>query len=300
MSYSTEAPLSLVSKADTPAPIQTWAIASQIQTKNSSESPLALDKLRTKHLGHHVLYADALPSTQTLLQKITLDLRPHDLPDFRLVCWTPIQQSGKGRGTNTWVSPEGCLTFSFQSVLTDGSNLPFMQYLVSLAIIRTTQRFGASNVFIKWPNDIYADNKKISGMLCQSEFFQGRFYVTTGIGFNISNAEPTICLNQLIPKAITKEEFLVEFCNVYEPMEEQFQAEGFQPFVEEYTAHWLHTNQVVQVQGDNPGDAPMRATIQGLTATGCLLATTEAGEKYELYPDGNSFDFFSGLLKRKL
>ncbi|KAF0686199.1 Aste57867_21985 [Aphanomyces stellatus] len=260
--------LSLLHKKNIPAPVQSWALSSAIPTKpvDATTTVLPFAALRTHHLGQHVLYADSLPSTQTLLQKVAVELRAVDgAPDFRLVAYTPKQEGGKGRGTNTWVSPAGCLTFSFQSVLTDGASLPFAQYLVSLAIVRTAKAFAASNVYIKWPNDLYADNKKLGGILCQSEFFQGQFILTTGIGLNISNAEPTLCLNQLLPTPITTEQFLVEFCNQYEPMEAQFKADGFAPFVDEYTANWLHSNQVVQVQSDVPGESAMRATIQGMT-----------------------------------
>ncbi|ETW04837.1 biotin-[acetyl-CoA-carboxylase] ligase [Aphanomyces invadans] len=299
-------PMLLLSTSGVPASIQSWAMSSHVQLPSSSNNDaiLPLTKLRTQHLGRHVLYGESLPSTQTLLQRVSLELRSADVqPDFRLVCWTPSQHGGKGRGSNTWVSPQGCLTFSFQSSLSDGTSLPFAQYLVSLALVRTVKSFAAAtptSVYIKWPNDLYANNLKLGGILCQSEYFQGQFHVTTGIGINVSNNNPTICLNQLLPSPITKEAFLVEFCNVFEPMEEQFKAQGFAPFVEEYTANWLHTNQVVQVQGDKPGEPAMKATIQGLTDTGCLLATSDSGQKYELYPDGNSFDFFAGLLKRKL
>ncbi|ETV86574.1 biotin-[acetyl-CoA-carboxylase] ligase [Aphanomyces astaci] len=307
MSAADNTAMQLLSASDLPATIQSWALSAHVQTPSSSNNDtiLPLTKLRTQHLGRHILYGETLPSTQTLLQKVSLELRLTDVQrDFRLVCWTPSQQGGKGRGSNTWVSPQGCLTFSFQSSLTNGASLPFAQYLVSLALVRTIKSFAAAstptNVYIKWPNDLYANNLKLGGILCQSEYFQERFHVTTGVGINVSNPEPTVCLNQLLPSPVTKETFLVEFCNVYEPMEEQFKSHGFAPFVDEYTANWLHTNQVVQVQGDTPGEPPMKATIQGLTASGCLLATSESGRSYELYPDGNSFDFFAGLLKRKL
>lgn len=99
-----------------------------------------------------------------------------------------------------------------------------------------------------------------------------------------------------------REEFLAAFCNAYEPMEELFQQQGFEPFMNEYLQKWLHTNQVVQVSSDAVGATPgatVPAVIKGLTATGCLLAESE-GNRLELYPDGNSFDFLSGLLTRKL
>jgi biotin--protein ligase len=43
-----------------------------------------------------------------------------------------------------------------------------------------------------------------------------------------------------------------------------------------------------------------RVTIKGVTATGYLLAVDEKGTRYELHPDGNSLDFFKGLVRKKL
>lgn len=97
-----------------------------------------------------------------------------------------------------------------------------------------------------------------------------------------------------------REEFLAAFCNAFEPMEQVFQTQGFAPFKVAYLERWLHTNQTVQVASGTGEEAPKTAAvIKGLTDTGCLLADAD-GEALELYPDGNSFDFLSGLLKRKL
>ncbi|CAI5705432.1 hypothetical protein KXD40_000050 [Peronospora effusa] len=263
--------------------------------------------LKTQELGGVVLYSPTLGSTQTLLRETLKPMAPPGL-----VCYTELQLSGKGRGTNTWSSPEGCLTFSFQSAFVDGTTLPFVQYLVSLAIIKAVEVVHAvvpgtaGPVRIKWPNDIYANQVKIGGILCQSEYRDGTFSVTTGIGINISNRSPTICLQDILsseehPCTITKEEFLAAFCNVYEPMEKLFLEKGFEPFMTDYLARWLHTDQVVQVtSSDDASGEKVSAVIKGLTSTGCLLAQDDDGSRLELYPDGNSFDFLTGLLKRKL
>ncbi|KAF4317588.1 hypothetical protein BBO99_00006384 [Phytophthora kernoviae] len=266
--------------------------------------------LKTQNLGGVVLYSPTLSSTQTLLHETLKPAAPAGL-----LCYTELQLSGKGRGSNTWASPEGCLTFSFQSAFVDGNTLPFVQYLVSLAIIKAVEAVhaasstsvtgSASAVRIKWPNDIYANKVKIGGILCQSEYRDGKFSVTTGIGINISNRSPTICLQDVLgteqnPCAVTKEEFLAAFCNAYEPMEKLFLTDGFEPFMTEYLSRWLHSDQVVQVaSGDDANGKKVPAVIKGLTSTGCLLAESD-GSRFELYPDGNSFDFLSGLLKRKL
>ncbi|KAG3094496.1 hypothetical protein PI124_g17167 [Phytophthora idaei] len=263
--------------------------------------------LKTKELGGVVLYSPTLASTQTMLRETLKPSAPAGV-----VCYTELQSGGKGRGTNTWSSPEGCLTFSFQSVFTDGTTLPFVQYLVSLAIIKAVEVVhaavpgSAGPVKIKWPNDIYANQAKIGGILCQSEYRDGKFSVTTGIGINISNRTPTICLQDILgtkehPCTVTKEEFLAAFCNAYEPMEKLFLEKGFEPFMVDYVARWLHTDQVVQVaSGDDASGKKVPAVIKGLTSTGCLLAQGDDGSRLELFPDGNSFDFLTGLLKRKL
>lgn len=55
----------------------------------------------------------------------------------------------------------------------------------------------------------------------------------------------------------------------------------------------------VTIKGSG-GEADAAVTIKGLTGEGYLLAVDEAGERYSLSPDGNSLNFFEGLIKRKL
>lgn len=49
-----------------------------------------------------------------------------------------IQLAGRGRGTNTWLSPSGCLQFSLllrtSLVTLPASKLVFVQYLFGLAV----------------------------------------------------------------------------------------------------------------------------------------------------------------------
>lgn len=56
------------------------------------------------------------------------------------------------------------------------------------------------DVQIKWPNDIYSGGLKIGGALIHTSWKGDRFNVLTGIGLNVSNKEPTTCLNDIIAK----------------------------------------------------------------------------------------------------
>jgi hypothetical protein len=48
-----------------------------------------------------------------------------------LVCVADLQTSGRGRGSNVWESPAGCLLYSYKTFvpLKDGVRLPFFQYV---------------------------------------------------------------------------------------------------------------------------------------------------------------------------
>ncbi|KAI9914915.1 hypothetical protein PsorP6_007212 [Peronosclerospora sorghi] len=254
----------------------------------------------TQELGGVVLYGTTLESTQTLLRET---LKP--APPAGIICRTELQSSGNGCDTNTLSSPEGCLTFSFQSVFVDGTTLPFVQYLLALAIIKAGETVhsyelgNAGSVRIKWPNDIYANQVKIGGILCQSEYHNGLLSVTTGafwyirdlqlclnrklslagIGINIFNRSPTICLQDVLS---TKE----SPCTVTNLTQERVLG----GILQRYLARWLHTDQPVQVANDDePNGEKVIAIMKGLTSTGCLLAKGDDGSRPQTEIRSNRF-----------
>ena len=110
-------------------------------------------RLGTTTLGRNMLYAPLLDSTQTVMQNISNKI-PHGT-----VCLADQQTAGRGRGANAWYSPPGCLLFTFTFATKDGRNLPFAQYLLSLALVKAVQSMPHCTTLpikIKWPNDIYA------------------------------------------------------------------------------------------------------------------------------------------------
>ena len=122
--------------------------------------------------------------------------------------------------------------------------------------------------------------------------------ITIGCGLNLDNDLPTVSLNSLLPESvknkITREEYLSSFFNIFEKMYTVFDSQGFDPFVDQYTSSWLHSGQVLKL---NDGTT---VTVEGLSKFGYLLAKDGERNNYELHPDGNSLDFFNGLIKTKI
>ena len=88
---------------------------------------------------------------------------------------------------------------------------------------------------------------------------------------------------------------------------------------ESYLRQWLHTDQEVSLLEEEEEDAAVgvagavapggtrtkkektvKLVEKGVTSTGYLLAVDAKGGRYELHPDGNSLDFFKGLVRKKL
>lgn len=274
--------------------------------------PAYLENLSTSQFGRLVLYSPLIPSTHTLLSQ-----NYHSFP-AGTVCVAGAQLQGKGRGGNVWQSPKGCLMFSFTTQMTNGRMVPFLQYVVSLAVVEAVEEtckaggVQAPDVRIKWPNDLYVRGVKIGGVLCTSTYRAKTFNIVVGVGLNVGNREPTTCLDALIeellhgvsaPTPVRQELLLAAIMAKFESLNSTFQDEGFLPLQEAYYRKWLHSGQSVVLEEREPGSSTVShvaVMIQGLTPAGYLLASDDVGEQYELHPDGNSFDFLRGLVRQKL
>jgi len=108
------------------------------------------------------------------------------------VIWALNQTNGRGQKGNKWISESGKnLTFSIiyfpKSEITPLSQF-ILNQIVSLGIIEFLNFYLESKrVKIKWPNDIYVDNKKIAGILIENQIYGNKIKSSIiGIGININ------------------------------------------------------------------------------------------------------------------
>lgn len=242
-----------------------------------------------------------------------------------------VQVAGRGRGSNVWISPAGSLIFStvVRHPMEKMQSAPviFLQYLSAMAVVRGIKSYakGYENipVKLKWPNDIYAldpedpEQKrytKICGILINSHFMSNEYISVVGIGVNATNASPTTALTALAARyasngaattsPVSLEKLLARILTTFEDLYTRFLRTGFdRGFEAMYYQDWLHMHQIVTLEEE--GGA--RARIQGITRDYGLLIAEElgwgdrpTGRLYQLQSDSNSFDFFKGLVKRKI
>ncbi len=92
------------------------------------------------------------------------------------------QISGRGRLGRSWKNGHNNLAFSLLFNYPQ-QNMGILAVLCGVCILKTIKHFAsASDVSLKWPNDVMINNKKVSGILIERK---DENFVVVGIGVNI-------------------------------------------------------------------------------------------------------------------
>ena len=120
----------------------------------------------------------------------TMDEIKTRLNNNNLIVRSNEQKKGRGRRGSKWISFPGNIYCSF-AIKTELSLKDFFIYsmLMSIAIKDSLEHIGMKNIFFKWPNDIYYQDKKISGMILESfnDKNESKF-VIIGVGINFTSS----------------------------------------------------------------------------------------------------------------
>ncbi len=134
-------------------------------------------------LGKIIFWFEELPSTMDMAH----DLAMKGYPEGTLII-ANRQTMGRGRYNRVWISRDGGLWLS--SILRPRDNV-FINLLplIFAVSVHETLSIYVSDCWIKWPNDVLVDDKKIAGILSESRFTGSKLsYIVVGIGINLNNA----------------------------------------------------------------------------------------------------------------
>jgi len=220
-------------------------------------------------------------STNTLLLKLSNE---KDLTEGTVVV-TDHQIQGRGQAGNTWESEPGAnLTFSMilypVSVMASGQFI--LSKAISLAVFDFISEIIPDGASIKWPNDVYVGDQKITGILIEN-FVEGDYLTKTisGIGLNInqkcflSDAPNPISLRQLTGKTYSLENCLQTLHDRIS-IRYRMMTEDTKKLNSDYLQHLYRFGKLYRYSADG---IFFYATITGVNHYGMLEMTTATGER---------------------
>lgn len=164
-----------------------------------------------------VRWIEETESTNTLLSSCC-----DSLPSGVVIC-ARRQSAGRGQRGNTWESePYANLTFSMllRPSVIEASRQFEMSMIVSIAVCDALEKASGESFMVKWPNDIYAGDKKICGILIENSLAGRRIsHSVVGIGINVnqrrfvSDAPNPVSLINLTRRSYDLESLLVSVCD---------------------------------------------------------------------------------------
>ena len=141
--------------------------------------------MKLSRYPYPVFFFNTLDSTNEKLHEMVREQNRQELT----VIITTDQTAGRGQEGNRWESEKGkniTLSILLKPVFLDPQNQFYISKTVSLAIVATLEHIGLQPE-IKWPNDIFADNKKIAGILIENTLLGNSLAASVaGIGINVN------------------------------------------------------------------------------------------------------------------
>ncbi len=203
------------------------------------------------------------------------------------VCIAEYQQSGRGRRGRHWVSPFGAnLYFSMYWRLEAGMAAAMgLSLVVGVAMVEALEEMGLDGVKLKWPNDLYYQDRKLAGILVEmSGQAGGAANLVIGMGMNLSMQDresaidqPWASLSEVIGEdRIDRNKLAVAFIRALDSSLKDYEINGMNDFVERWNRLDNFIGRKVKlIMGSNEVEGVER----GIDAHGGVLLETDEGIK---------------------
>lgn len=160
-------------------------------------------ELRKRGIAFDWLHVhDSIPSTN--------DAMKTTLPGTH-ICLAETQTAGRAQGKKSWHSPPfQNIYLSIKTPLETLQHITRLPILVALNVLESLKSLELP-IMIKWPNDLYANDKKLAGILVETitQGEQAQAIIGIGLNVNMQNADalsnPWASLAELTGKMLDRD-----------------------------------------------------------------------------------------------
>lgn len=209
-----------------------------------------------------------------------------------MAIFTHNQVAGKGQRGKTWAS-EKDVNIAISIILNPFpiklANQFQLSASVATAVLEFFMKHAGDTTKIKWPNDLYWQDRKAGGILIENiissatEISKWEWSII-GIGININQTSfsPDL-LNPVSLKQITGKDFDIitlakEVCNCLDTQLKELMNDGFDLIYKKYNQHLYKSDEKVKFK---KGNRLFEATVKNVSHTGKLLVQHSLEEEFD-------------------
>lgn len=241
--------------------------------------------LRTHRLGHALFTRDEVDSTNDL----AWDLAQQGADEGACVV-ADAQTRGRGRSGRAWHTAPG-KGLALSVLLHPGCDpgaLTTAPLVAGLALARGLDALGFQ-ARLKWPNDLLAGTRKLSGILAESRRnAEGTDIVVMGVGVNVAQSEedfPAELRGQATSLAIEgrrvpREGVAAAFLNALEPLWDEHQEGDHDEVLDAWRRQARFWGRPVTVR---TGAGELKGVALDLDPSGGLIVETDSGERTTVF-----------------
>lgn len=257
--------------------LKSWGLDVYTVTGKGYSLPTPIQLLNEADILSHLHQPDldVIPVIDSTNQYL-LD-RMDQLPSGH-ACIAEYQQAGRGRRGRKWFSPFGSnLYLSMYWRLEQGPAAAMgLSLVIGIVMAEVIQSLGAPDVRVKWPNDLYLNDRKLAGILVELTGKTGdAAQIVMGAGVNlVMRSEGASEINQgwiNLQEAgveINRNELAAKIINRLREALPIFERDGLAPFVERWDALDNFINRPVKLL---IGDREVHGIARGIDKQGGLL-----------------------------
>jgi BirA family transcriptional regulator, biotin operon repressor / biotin---[acetyl-CoA-carboxylase] ligase len=243
------------------------------------------NQLNTSFIGREIHYYEKIDSTN----KIAKDFANKNANEGALFI-TEEQTKGRGRLNRNWQSqPYSNILMSliFRPAL-HPSKIFSLTMISSIALVNAIMKMSGLTTKIKWPNDIYYNNKKLAGILTELKADKNKVsYAIVGIGLNVNSdlsEDPALkdiatSLYNETGKIISRNELLIVILSEIEQWYNSLNQGRFEDIRREWNDHSLVLGKPVVVYSDNYKEEGIALSIAD---DGSLIIQKNNGEQKKI------------------
>ena len=205
-------------------------------------------------------------------------------------CWFTYEQThGKGRRGKVWKVEKGKNILLSISVATGFLTLYQQFYLsiaVSLGCIDLFKKYAGDESKIKWPNDIFWNDRKAGGILIEN-IIKGNVWQwgVIGVGINVNQTEfnldapfPPVSLKQITGKEFDVIELAKELHKAIMERYSELEKNGVEKMLNEYNQYLFGSGKKVKLKKEN---IVFETTVKEVSLQGKLITADEIEREFD-------------------